>query len=372
MAATDSAHRHHLRFCLELQRVAASSGADSCFSPYSVASALGLIGRAARGPAAEEIVHLLAGTDPSLENQAELLRRASTPVGQPGSDAPVLAVANTLWAWEGLPLNEVFLDELAGWPGGRIASAPFVSDPEAARLVINAHVAETTHGLISELLPAGTVGPDTVAALVNALYLRVAWTHPFREANTEPADFHAPGGTRSVPTMRQSEWLGYGFGDGWQVVALPGAGGIEAVVLLPDGDLVDQEPALDEVVLGRLLEGIGRRTVRLSLPKIELDVRSPLTTALRSLGVSTMFSVAADFSALTDDPRLAVSEVVHQSVLRLNENGLEGAAATSVTMRLTSMTVDEPLQVEVNRPFLLMVRHATTGVVYFFARVVQP
>jgi serpin B len=85
-----------------------------------------------------------------------------------------------------------------------------------------------------------------------------------------------------------------------------------------------------------------------------------------------MFTDAADFSPLTEDPRLVVDEVVHQAVLRVDEQGLEGAAATAVTMRLTSMVIDEPIVVEVNRPFLLLVRHAETGVVYFFTRVVEP
>jgi serpin B len=67
-----------------------------------------------------------------------------------------------------------------------------------------------------------------------------------------------------------------------------------------------------------------------------------------------------------------VSEVLHQAVLRVDEQGFEGAAATALTMRLTSMIIDEPVAVTVDRPFLLLVRHAGTGAVYFLARVVEP
>ena len=56
----------------------------------------------------------------------------------------------------------------------------------------------------------------------------------------------------------------------------------------------------------------------------------------------------------------------------MDEQGFEGAAATALTMRLTSMIVDEPVAVTVDRPFLLLVRHAGTGAVYFLARVVEP
>ncbi|HVW40574.1 MAG TPA: serpin family protein [Amycolatopsis sp.] len=364
--------RDHLRFCLALHRAVAGCG-DSCFSPYSVASALGMTSQATRGDASAELVRLLAGDDADVAKQADLLRAASTLTERGRHEKPVLEAANTLWAWQDLPLNEDFLGELAAWPNGGVKTAPFVDDPGAACRLINADVAETTHDLIPELLPPGSVAADTVASLVNALYLKVAWIHPFDEHRTEPADFHAPGGTRRVPTMHVSEQLGYAARDGWQVVELPGAGGVSAAILLPDGDLAEQESTVDEALLLDLLAGTKNRQVRLSMPKVKLDHRAQLKPTLQGLGVRTMFTAGADFAPLSPDPRLTVDDVVHQSVLRLDEQGLEGAAATAVMIRALAMvTPVDPVDVVVNRPFLLLVRHARTGVVYFFARVVEP
>ncbi|MFF5989496.1 serpin family protein [Prauserella flavalba] len=363
--------RAHLRFALAVHRAAAGAG-DACFSPYSAASALGLVTSAARGPAAEETAALLAGSAEGAEEQAGMLREAAELTPRAGQEEPVLEVSNTLWAWDALPLRRDFLTELATWPSGGVAGAPFVEDPEAARAAINGDVAKATRELIPELLPPGTVGEDTVATLVNALYLRVAWTYPFREAETADADFHAPSGTRRVPTMRQSERLGYAEHAGWRLVSLPAVGGVEAVVLLPDGDLAERESTMDENLLAELLAARRGVMVNLSLPRVSLDVRTRLKPALHSLGVHTMFTPEADFSGLTDDPRLLVSDVLHQAVLRLDEGGLEGAAATAATMRMVSMPVGEPVTVTVDRPFLLLVRHSGTGAVYFLARVVEP
>jgi serine protease inhibitor len=365
--------RDHLRFCFTLHRAISGTG-DSCFSPYSVASALGLTSQATRGDTAAELVRLLAGGDADVAKQAELLRAASTLTGEGRAEPPVLEVANTLWAWEELPLNEDFLGELAAWPRGTVRTAPFVTEPEQARRMINADVAGTTHDLIPELLDPGAVTRETVASLVNALYLRLAWRHPFPAHRTEDGDFHSPGGTRRVPMMHQAEQLGYAAGDGWQLVELPGAGGVQAVLLLPDGDLADQEPDLDEVRLATLLAGKGTREVRLAVPKFEVDMRAKLKRALGGLGVHTVFTAGADFGPLTPDQRVFVDEVVHQAVLRVDEQGLEGAAATAVMIRALAMItpVAERVEVIVDRPFLLLVRHAVTGVVYFFARVVDP
>ncbi|SEF32786.1 serpin B [Amycolatopsis pretoriensis] len=362
--ATDS----HLRFALAVHRALGAEGGNLCFSPYSVASALTLAARAARGRTRDELVALLG--DPG--EQTSLLRAAAELVEESRGDQAELAVANTLWADDRLPLEDSFKAELAEWPGAAVASAPFEKDPEAARALVNADVGRTTRGLIPQLLPPGSIDRDVAAVLVNALYLKAAWKLPFREANTSDAPFHAPSGTRDVPTMWLGERVGYAHAAGWQAVQLVAAGGLQAVVLLPDGDLADAEAALDQAALTSLLGRLKAKAVELALPKISLDVPSSLTGVLRGLGVRTMFTDEADLSGLSPDPRLTVSEVLHQAVLRVDEQGFEGAAATALTMRLTSMIIDEPVTVTVDRPFLLLVRHAGTGALHFIARVVEP
>ena len=364
MAATES----HLEFSLALHRTIGGSERNSCFSPYSVASALSLAAKAARGATADELAALLG----NVGQHTDLLKSAAKLAPETHREEPQLDVANTLWAWDELPLEDGFLADLASWPGAKVASAPFTTDPEAARGLINADVDQTTHGLIPELLPPGSIYPDTVATLVNALYLKAAWIHRFTEGATAPADFHTPSGTRQVPTMHLNERVGYRAAQGWQVVQLPAAGGVQAIILLPDGDLASAENALDASTLGGLLTGTRGQSVRLALPKLSLDVASPLKDVLKTLGVRTMFSHQADLSGLSRDSRLYVSDVLHQAVLRLDEEGFEGAAATALTMRLTSMAIDEPVTVTVDRPFLLLIRHAASGAVYFLARVVEP
>ncbi|MBB4682591.1 serpin family protein [Amycolatopsis jiangsuensis] len=351
----------HLDLTLALLRAASAEGADACFSPYSAASALGLVARAARGRTGDELGALLG------DDQGELLRAAAE-VG----DEAKLAVANTLWASDRITVEAAFRDELAGWPGGKAETAPFATDPGAARELINNDVDRTTHGLIPRLLPDGAVHADTRASLVNALYLKTAWRRPFAGSATAPAEFHTPDGVREVPTMHLEETVGYAHEDGWQVVTLPAQGGVEAAVLLPDEGLATAEPALDARLLRRLLESPKRQKVRLALPKISLDVRTDLDPALQRLGVHELFTQDADLTGLSPDRPLWVDSVLHQAVLRLDEEGLEGAAATAVQMRTMALVVADPVVVTVDRPFLLLVRHAGSGAVYFFARVVRP
>lgn len=367
-----AAEQQHLQFALDLHRVIGADGGNSCFSPYSVASALGMAFQAARGSTADELRAVLNPGESDIAKQVDLLRDASVLSAGRGDDDPVLAVSNTLWAWDKLPLNDGFRTELSGWPGAKVATAPFVTDPEAARQAINADVAETTRDLITDLVPEGAVDASTVASLVNALYLKVGWREPFATDLTSEESFAAPRGARTVPMMRQVERLGYAAAGGWVAVGLPAVGGVQAVAMLPDGSLPDAESGTDAAVVSALLSELRPRRVALHLPRLKLEMNVRLTDVLRTLGVRSLFTPSADLSGLSDDPRLFFSAALHEAVLKLDEQGLEGAAATAMMIRMTSIDLDQPIEVRLDRPFLLLVRHASTGAVYFLARVTDP
>lgn len=364
--------RAHLAFTLALHRVAASDvRVNACWSPYSVASALGLVALGAKGMTRDELTVLLLGEksgDP--RSLGRLLTKAATLQKSGGDEEPVLAVANTLWTDASIRIQESYVDELKEWSSGSVRPAPFRDAPEQARDLINSDVEKTTRGLIPELVPAGVIRRDTVAALINAIYLKCAWRNRFAEGATGPRAFHGPGGTVEVPTMELSERIGYGAVDGWQVVSLPATGGARAVVLLPDADLATAEPTLDAGSLATLLAAPRPTQVNLRLPKLDVKMRVELTSALNQLGVETMFTDDADLSGINSD--LAVQAVLHESVLKVDEEGFEGAAATAIMFRTVSMIMDEPVTVDVDRPFLLLIQHAETGVIYFVARVNEP
>ncbi|MFL6128307.1 MAG: serpin family protein [Mycobacteriales bacterium] len=363
-----------LRFALALHaRVAGDAPGGFAWSPYSVASALGLTAAGARGRTREELTAVLA-PDGDLDRLAAALAAGAT-LGA-GQDASArLAVANTLWADLTLPLSPAYRALVKSWPGGEARGADFRGDPEAVRQEINADVERTTRGLITDLLEAGTVSRDTGAALVNALWLRASWTTPFEKGGTRPQPFRTPGGEVEVPTMRATRRLPYAARDGWQVVSVPAGEGVLADVLLPDGDLAPAEAALDARLLAALLAATRPTEVALELPKVRVRGQASLEHPLAALGARLLFTPEADLSGVTDgEEPLAVDAAVHKAVLTLDEAGLEGAAATAVMMtRLAAVvTPPRPVPVRVDRPFLLLVRHRPTGALYFLARVTDP
>ncbi len=84
----------------------------------------------------------------------------------------------------------------------------------------------------------------------------------------------------------------------------------------------------------------------------------------------------ADFDAMaprTPNEYLYVSGVYHKTFIELDEKGTEAAAATAVAMmRATSIDLDEPVEVNIDRPFFYAIQHQPSGAVFFLGQVVDP
>jgi serpin B len=338
------------------------AGGDLCWSPYSVAAALGLAAAGARGITRDQLAAALA---PGGE-LAELGRMLADSAALPEAE---VAVANTLWMDRRLRFLDAYQQAVRELPGGALRTAAFRDDPEGARTEINDDVERTTRKLIQDLLGPGMITPETAAVIVNALYLKVAWLTPFEPAATAPAAFHAPSGTRPVPTMRQQESLRHATAGGWRMVTLPTPSRLVVDLLLP---AEDGTPLTADLLVG--LQQGGRPTkVDLWLPRFRVASSAILNDPLRRLGVTAAFrSDQADFTGITTEAQIFIDWVVHKAVLRADEQGFEGAAATAVVMRMVSVDLSTPVPFHADRPFLVLVRQPSTGAVYFVARVTEP
>ncbi|PRX92422.1 serpin family protein [Allonocardiopsis opalescens] len=360
-------HPAQAAFAGRLHTALAPGRAGLVWSPYSVACALGLVGIGAAGATRREIAELVApGLD--LAELAGLLGPAAEPADGDGG-ASRLDAANTLWLRPDFAVAEGFAAALREWPGASVRPADFQRDPEGARRAVNALVDAVTSGLIPQLVRPGEVSADTQAVLVNALYTRVAWRSPFDPADTRPAPFRTAGGSREVATMWRRERLRHARHAGWELVTLPGLGGLAVDLLLPPEE--DAAAVFDPRVLAGLHRAASGTEVELFLPRFAVGWRGSLLEPLAGLGVREVFSDRAELSGITPSAALKVDDVIHEAVLRVDETGAEGAAATAATMVLTAVVVPpEPVVVRFDRPFAVVVRNR--GAVLFLAQVADP
>ncbi|MBK7189994.1 MAG: hypothetical protein IPH86_15325 [bacterium] len=171
--------------------------------------------------------------------------------------------------------------------------------------------------------------------------------------------------------------FGYAEDGDVQILALPYKGGaLEMVLILPaEGtSLSSVEAGLDAGKFAGWLAAPAPARVAVGLPRLHLETAFDLAGTLAALGMPTAFTAAADFSGLTTSGEpLNIDKVVHKAYLDVDEKGAEAAAATAVTMEVTSARPVEQLKVfTADRPFILAIRHRDSGAVLFLGRVADP
>lgn len=355
-------------------------GGNPTASPASIALALLLLEPGARGATHDELVRVLQLPKElrgkRLHDAVHALLRASALVseGKPDVDAPALRLANDLWNQQGQPLVPDYVRVLTQSLLAGQHDVDFASDPEAARQRINAHIAKATNDRIRELLPKDLIDASTALVLTNALWLKGAWLHPFAKGRTGDAPFRlTPKETVPVPTMHVTEEFAFAETAQWQAVALPFAGGtLQAEFVVPkDGaELAAVERA---AVAGEHLAAMQHDRVHVQLPRFRTASMHRLKQPLQALGLRAAFGDGeVDFRGIEPSNKLVVAEVVHQTWVQCDEDGVEAAAATAVVMKRTAAPAGDPKAFVADRPFAFVLRDVRTGLVLFTGRVTDP
>jgi serpin B len=98
--------------------------------------------------------------------------------------------------------------------------------------------------------------------------------------------------------------------------------------------------------------------VNVTLPKFEIDTsfNTEMNDYLQHAGISTAFTELADFSTMMDSP-VMIDSVIQKTKIKVDEKGLEAAAATAVMVMGTSAVTQKPIPVyfTADKPFTFYV-----------------
>jgi serpin B len=366
---------------LDLLRVIASDR-NLMVSPYSVGVSLSMLYTGTRGLTASEIADVahFDVEDSTLHAVRNFLDSQLDATLQPraGDDRELFAIrpANSVWGQGGYPFLDDYLSVLATYYGAGLRLVDFSSDPRSATDAINEWTEDATEGRISDLLPPDVIDETTRMVLVNAIWFKANWASNFDPENTTEGPFTLIDGTHvPVPLMHSNLRTGYTEPDLFQAVRLPYAGNAEMVVALPKGGTpADLVAALTPDDLN--IEW-GDFIVDLTMPRFQFETEVALKDALQALGIEAAFvkpqtgaDNTADLTGLTTTRELYVSKALHKTVIALDENGTEAAAATAQIMGV--MSLPQPATFTADRPFLFWIVHTPTNEVLFLGQVTNP
>ncbi|XP_036618498.1 plasma protease C1 inhibitor isoform X2 [Trichosurus vulpecula] len=255
-------------------------------------------------------------------------------------------------------------------------SRPMVlSNESRANLdLINSWVANQTKNKITNLLKS--LPSETRLVLVNTVYLKAKWKMTFDPKKTSQETFY-PESSKvkvKVPMMKSEKYPVTHFTDPNLKAAvgrLQLSNDLSLVILLPQHlgvQLADVEQGLSSEVFSAILEKLEKsksQPTLLNMPRLKVNASQDLLEILEKMEFFD-FSYDVNLCGLTDDPEIQVSAARHQTMLELNEAGVEAAAASTISLARTMSIF------EVKQPFIFLLWHQKYKFPIFMGRVYDP
>ena len=351
-------------------------------SPLSYTAAMLMVAGGAHGETATEfsrVFHLQDVKQAHATAWADVIRGISSSGAQ-------VAVANKLYVQRGRKLQPAFAGSVHRSFAAKVVAQDF-THVEQARDAINLWVQQHTMGMIRQLLPPQAIDGSTRLVAVNALAFLGKWAHAFKKSDTREAPFWLNSTDRvMVKMMQQTTRLRTARLDHGAAVALPYRGGrLEMWALLPTEtkDLQALQSELGTLGIATLATRFASATPReilVELPRFRIKTPANIShnAILGSLGLATAFrrcEIAGpgcgDFSGMLAGAPLAISQVVHQAVVEVEEAGTKAAAATAVVVS-TIDSLEPRTGLRFDRPFVFLIVDTKTQSVLFMGRVADP
>jgi serpin B len=288
-----------------------------------------------------------------------------------------LNMANSIWGQSGFNFEQAFLDTLAVNYGAGIFTVDFESDPESARLAINAWVEDETAEKIQDLIPPDAITTLTRLVLANAIYFQGSWLIQFEPNLTQPGPFTTLDGNEvTVDMMRLfDENFLYLQEAQYQAVSLPYLStDFTMTLIVPDaGAYQAVEDALSVAQITDLPAKMSSERLNLEMPKFDFETTINANEILKALGMAEAFDPdLSDFHGIADVDDLHITDVLQKATIVVDEEGTEAAAATAVIVGVESMPIGEPTSLVIDRPFMFLIQHVPTGSILFMGRVLEP
>ncbi|KAJ8798800.1 hypothetical protein J1605_016603 [Eschrichtius robustus] len=358
------------------QVVQASKDLNVVFSPYGVASVMAMLQLTTGGETQRQIQEAMQFKIDE-KGMAPALRRLYKELMGPWNKDEI-STADAIFVQRDLKLVQGFMPHFFRLLRTTVKQVDF-SEIERARFIVNDWVKRHTKGMISDLLGEGAVDQLTRLVLVNALYFNGQWKMPFLESSTHHRLFHkSDGSTVSVPMMAQTNKFNYTEfttpdGHYYDILELPYHGDTLSMFIAAPYEKEVPLSALTNILDAQLISqwrgNMTRLTRLLVLPKFSLESEVDLRRPLENLGMTDMFRPnQADFSRLSDQELLYVSQALQKVKIEVNESGTVASSSTALIVSARMA----PEEIIMDRPFLFVVRHNPTGTVLFMGQVMEP
>ena len=328
------------------------------YSPLSIRTAFAMLREGSSGETKKELDKLFTGVNVRKYKNSEKLSFANSIFVN--NDYKKLIKDSYIKILKNKYYSEVLYDDFNG--------------PD----VINSWVKKNTLNLIDKVLDYLT--PEEKIVLVNALAIDLKWMNEFETTNTSGSEFTLLDGSKyNATTMHNtySDYASYYKDDDVSVVSLAlekvDKVDLEFIAIMPN-DIEDYVSKLNNETLYKDLDKLKKATkdkkLRLSIPKFKFDYSLKLKDDLEKLGINRVFTSNAELNKIGKD--IFVDDAIHKATIDFSEKGIKAAAVTAIVMKNSSIDMSQYVNIEINKPFIFIIKDKNTSDVWFIGTVLKP
>jgi serpin B len=337
-------------------------------SPLSVSMAMSMAANGAVDETRDEIINALGYKDVTTMdgiNQVNAKLLADLPTVDPKT---TFIIANALWLNKDFSFYESYKTVNETYYNAEVQSLDFGID--RSLLTINQWISDKTNGLINDML--NKISKSAAMYITDALYFKSDWTEEFYNQGFSIKFTNFNNNTVTVPELSDLRNMLYNSNSKCEIATLPfGNGSYQFSVILPNKGIsvVDAVSSLDN----SLFDNSTTQLVSFKMPKFSFENTLTLNDYLNALNIKRAFTNKAQFSRICTTDGLMISNVLHNTKIDLNENGVEAAAATVIEMESElpggGGTSPQYIEFSANRPFAFLIREKTTGAIIFIGAI---
>lgn len=346
-------------------------------SPMSVSLALGMLYNGAEGDTRQQMQDMLHKSGLSADDVNQSYKELVS--GLESHDPKVeLSIANAIFYRNDFSVKDNFISTNQNYYSAEVAGLDF-SNSEQTLKTVNGWVNTKTKGKIDKII--NSVSAYDVMYLLNAIYFKGEWTYRFDPEKTTQQPFNrennsiVPGPIQYVPMMYIEETFNYFDASDFELLEMPyGGEKFSMLIFLPKSG-IKTDDVIAELSSDNVNSWISKLTSQkkqVYLPKFEFRFDKSLVEMLEALGMTDAFDDRrANLSGISDAARLVVTEVMHKTYIKVDEEGTEAAAVTEITVGYTSANPASEV-FRVDHPFVFAIREKDTGAILFVGKVMSP
>ncbi len=331
-------------------------GSNILVSPLSLYLCLSLLSTGADGESKIELENAFGADIESVKNLSNVLYNRYS---QKAYENSKVNIANSVWLNKTYAdfVQDGFLSDATKYFNAQIYSSDFVNDNVADN--VNSWVNHYTEGMIDKILES--VSEETVAYLINALYLQSSWAEKYNY--TIPRTFKNKNSTEKTVEFLSRSSSVYYSSENAEAFIQPLSDGFCFMGILPKDESKSAEyfSNMSWAEIETLFKSASYDyEVITGIPEFKYDYSIDLMDVFKSFSLNSISNpYTANFKKLAQIPdgNFYVDNAVQKTAIEVDKNGIKAAAVTMIVGNATTSlpTPKEQVKIWLDRPFAYLI-----------------